>query len=123
MDVGEDMIGMVKNNTKLLYKYTIQKLTKDQIGDYYLVLKKNSMLPRYRMIIDIDYKYNQLKDIYLIPTEDSEIKNNGIKYLSNYPEPFDHVFIRLVAHPIAMYKFFGSSNQFDSHNKPRKSDL
>ena len=50
MDVGEDMIGMVKNNTKLLYKYTIQKLTKDQIGDYYLVLKKNSMLPRYRMI-------------------------------------------------------------------------
>ena len=40
MDVGADIIYMVKTNTKLFYKDTIENITKDWMGGYYLVLSR-----------------------------------------------------------------------------------
>ena len=45
MEVGAELIGMVKTNTKGLCKDTIENLTKDWPGGYYLVLRSKSMLP------------------------------------------------------------------------------
>ena len=36
---------------------------------YYLVLKKNYMMPRGLTLIAIGYKYNARKDLYFIATE------------------------------------------------------
>ena len=43
MEVGADFIGMVKTNTKVFCKETIEKLTKDWPGGSYLLLKSNPM--------------------------------------------------------------------------------
>ena len=53
MDVGADMVRMVKTNTKRLCKDTIGNLTKDWPGGSYLVLNIMSVLPGYRLIIAI----------------------------------------------------------------------
>ena len=45
MEMGADFIGMVKKNTKGFFKDTIEKLTKDFRGGYYLVLRSNPMVP------------------------------------------------------------------------------
>ena len=45
MYVGTDFIGMVKTNTKLLFKEIIEKLTKDCTGGSYLMLRKNLLYP------------------------------------------------------------------------------
>ena len=46
MDVGADMIGMVKTNTKGFCKNTIEKLTKDFPVGSYLVFKKKYVVTR-----------------------------------------------------------------------------
>ena len=46
MEVGANFIGMVKTNTKVFCKETIEKLTKDWPGSSYLVLRRNPMVPR-----------------------------------------------------------------------------
>ena len=51
IDVGSEMFGMVKTNTNGFCKYTIEKLTNYWPVGYYLVLKINSVVPRYRQII------------------------------------------------------------------------
>ena len=56
MGVGKDMIDMVKSNRKILCKETIENLTKGWPGGFYLVLKRNSMVPSDRPLIAIDYK-------------------------------------------------------------------
>ena len=71
MGVVADIIGVVKTNTKGLCKETIEKITKDYTGGYYLVLRRNPMAPRVRPLIDIDYKYNMRKCLSFIVTEDS----------------------------------------------------
>ena len=40
-----------------------------------------------------------------------------------YPDQFLNVDIHPVACTLFMYKFFGSVNEYESHNKPMKSDL
>ena len=47
----------------------------------------------------------------------------GLHYLSKYPDQFFNVSILHVASPLVMYKFFGSVNEVDYHNKSRQSDL
>ena len=56
MEVGAELIGMVKTNTNLLCKDTTEKLTKDRPGGSYLVLRSKPMVPRGRPIISIGYK-------------------------------------------------------------------
>ena len=46
MDVGADMIGIVKTNTKGFYKETITKLKNYWPGGSYLVLRSKPMVPR-----------------------------------------------------------------------------
>ena len=91
MDVGAYMIGMVKTNTKWLYKETIENITKDFPGGSYLVLRRKPMVLGVRPLIDIGYRYNARKVICFIVTEDSGSKKVGIPYLFKYPDQFFNV--------------------------------
>ena len=97
MDVGEDMIGMVKTNQTLSYKDTIENLTKDCPGGSYLVFKIKSLVIEDRQIIAISYKYNTREVIYFVATKDTGIKIYSIEFLLNYPNLFDDVAILPVA--------------------------
>ena len=82
MDVGADIIGMVKTNKKGFCMDTIEKITKYlPIGSYF-VLKRMSIVPRYRPLLDIGYKNNSQKVLYFILTDDVWSANSGIPYLS-----------------------------------------
>ena len=114
---------MVKANTKLFLKDTIENLTKDCTGGSYLELKRKYTLTGDRLLISIGYKYNVQKVLYFITIEDVGSKKAGITYLYKYTEPFDNYSILTVARIILMYKLFGYVNGGNSHNKPRQSDL
>ena len=51
------------------------------------------------------------------------ITQAGIPYLYKYPDQFYNVAICHIYHPLVMYKFFGSVNEVESHNKSSQSDL
>ena len=57
MDVGADMIGVVKTNTKVFFKETIDNITNNWPGYSYLVLRSKPMVPRVRPLIAIGYKH------------------------------------------------------------------
>ena len=58
MNVSADMIGMIKTNTNVLYKDTIEKLTNNCPGGSYLILRSKTMVTGGRPLISIRYKYN-----------------------------------------------------------------
>ena len=80
MDVCSDVIGMTKNNTKVLRKYAIDNLNKDWPGGSHLMLKRNSTVPRENLLITIGYKYNYWEALYFIATEEEGRKKGGIPY-------------------------------------------
>ena len=45
MELGDELIGMVKTNTKGFYKEAIEKLTTAWPGGSYLMLKSKPMVP------------------------------------------------------------------------------
>ena len=47
------MIGIVKTNTKVFFKATIEGLTKDWPGGSYIVLRIKPMVPGERLLLDI----------------------------------------------------------------------
>ena len=104
MELGAELIGMVKTNTKGFCKETIEKLTKDCPGGSYPVLKSKPMVPRDRQIISVGYKYNARKVLSFIVTEKAGITKTGIHYLSKYPDKFTNVDICPVALPLFMSK-------------------
>ena len=69
MYVGSDIIGMVKTNIEVLCKDYIKNLTKYLQVGYYLMIKRNYVVPGYRTIIDIGYKYNVRKVLHFIATK------------------------------------------------------
>ena len=88
MDVSMDMIGMVKTNTKGFCRDTIEKLTEDWLGGYYLVLRIKSLVPGGMLQFTIDYKYTMIKVLYFIVTYNKGITKAGPLYLSKYPYQF-----------------------------------
>ena len=106
IEMGDKFISMVKTNYKGFCKERIEKLTKDCPGVSYLVLRSETMVPRYRPLIAIRYKYNARKVISCIVTDNSGRKNTGIPYLSKYPDQFTNVAIRPVARPLVMSNVF-----------------
>ena len=58
MDVGADMIGMVKTKIKGFCKGYIENLTKYWPGGSYVVLKIKHVVHRYRTLIDLGCRYN-----------------------------------------------------------------
>ena len=102
---GADLIGMVKINTKGFCKETIEKLTKDRIGDSYLMLRSKPIFSGVMSLISIDYKYNARKFLSFIVTDNAGITQLGIPYLSKYPKFFTNVAIHPVARTLVMSKF------------------
>ena len=123
MEVGAEFIGMVKTNTKIFFKYTIEKLTRDWPGYSYLLLRSMSMVSGRRKIIDVGYKYNMWKVLSFIVIDNSCSTQAGLLYLYHYSYQFTNVSIFPFARPLVMSKFFGAVNEVDSHNKSRQSDL
>ena len=123
MELGAELIGMVKTNTKGFCKETIEKLTRNWPVGSYLVLRSKPMVPRGRPLIVVGYKYNARKVLSFIVTENSGSTKTGIPYLSEYPDQFTNVSIRPVARPVVMSKINSAVNEVDSHNKSRQSDL
>ena len=107
---------MVKTNTQVFYKETIEKLTKDWPGGSYPVLRSKPMVPGDMPLVAIGYKYNAQKVISFIVTDNSGSIKTGIPYLSKYPDQFTNVAICLVARPFVMSKK-SAVNEVDSHNK------
>ena len=97
MGVGFELIVMVKKNTKGFCKETIENLTKDWYGGYYLVLRSKPMVTRGRPLISIGYKYNAWKGICFIVTYTVGITQTGPPYLSKHPIQFTNVAICPVA--------------------------
>ena len=104
MEIGAGLIGMVKTNTKVFCKETIEKLTKDWPGGSYLMLRSKPMVPGDRPLISIGYKYNARKVLSFIVTYNTGSTNNGIAYLSKYTDQFTNVAIFPVARPLLMSK-------------------
>ena len=63
MDIGADMIGMVKTKRKV-FKYTVYNLTKDWPVILYRVLKSKNITPGDRLLICFGYKYKYQTVIY-----------------------------------------------------------
>ena len=83
MDVGADMLGIIKTNIKRFCKDTIENLKKDLPSGSYLVLNIKSVIPRDRTVISIGYKYTKWKVLYFIATGNAGITKDSIHYLSN----------------------------------------
>ena len=111
MDVGYDIIGVVKTNTKGLCKDYIENITKDWPGVSYLVLKRSFTVPGNRPIIAIGSKYNSQKLIYFIDAYGAWSTKAVISHLYKYPELFSNVAIFPVACHISMSKLFGYVNE------------
>ena len=123
MDVGADIIGIVKTNLKVFCKDTIENITKDWPRGSYLMFKSNHMVPRGRPLISIGYKYNAWGGFSFIATADTRNIKAGIPYLYKYPYPFSIVAILPVFCSLLMSNFFGSFYEVDSQNKSSQYDL
>ena len=119
IELGAELIGMVKTNTKGFYKETIEKLTKDWTGGSYLVLRSKPMVPGGRPLIAIGYKYNARKVLSFIVTYNAGRTKTGIPYLSKYPDQFTNVVIHPVACPLVISKNISAVNEFDYHVRCR----
>ena len=51
------------------------------------------MVPGYRPLIAIGYKYNARKVLYFIVIDNADITKTSIHYLSKYPDQFTNVAI------------------------------
>ena len=67
--VGSEFIFMVKKNTKIFCKKTIEKLKNYWPGGSHLVLRSKPVVPGDRPLIDIGYKYNTRKVLYFISAD------------------------------------------------------
>ena len=81
------------------------------------------MVPGYRPLIAIGFRYNAQKVLNFIVTDNTGSIKTGIPYLSKYPDQFTNVAILHVAHQLVMSKLVSAVNQDYSHNKSRQSDL
>ena len=80
------------------------------------------MVPGYRQLTYVSYKYNVQKVLYLIFTKGTGRLKAGIPYLYKYPDPFSNVSIHPVHFPLVVSKFFVTDIEIDPHNKSRHSD-
>ena len=71
--VGDDIIDMVKINTKIFCKDNIENLINYWQRGSYLVLKSKPMVPGDRQLIAIGYNYNSQKILSLVATEGAGI--------------------------------------------------
>ena len=104
MELGAELIGMVKANTKGFCKEKIEKLTKNWPGGSYVVLRSKPMVPGVWPLIAICYRYNARNVLSFIVTDNTGSTKTGIPYLSKYPDKFTNVSIRPVARPLVMSK-------------------
>ena len=102
MEVGAELIVMVKTNTKGFCKDAIDKLTKYWPVGSYLMLRSKPMVPGDRTLIAIGYKYNAWKVLSFIVIDNAGTTETDIKYLSKYPDQFTNVAIFPVSHPLVM---------------------
>ena len=77
------------------------------------------MVPRYRQLIAISYKYTVQKVLSFISTEGAGIIKAGVTYSYTYSDSFYNSDIHPVSCTIDMSKFFGYVNDVEPHKKSR----
>ena len=77
MELGAELIVMVKTNTKGFCKETIENITKDWPGGSYLLLMSKSMVSGGWTLIAIGYKYNVRKVLSFIVTDNAGSTKTG----------------------------------------------
>ena len=97
---GVDLIGMVKSNTNIFFKATIEGSTKDWPRGSYTVLRINPIVTGERHLLSICYNYNSWKVLSFVATAGVGSTMLGILYLSKHPYQFPDVSIRPVACPL-----------------------
>ena len=80
MEMGAELIGMVKTNTKGFCKETIENLTKYWPVGSYFVLRGKPMVPGDRTLIAISYNYNARNVLSFIVTDNVGSTKTGIPY-------------------------------------------
>ena len=83
LNVGADLIVMVKTNKKGFLKDNIDNLTGDWTGGSYIVLRSKPMVTGGRTLIAIVYKYNARKVLSFIVIDNVGITKECLPYLSN----------------------------------------
>ena len=86
------------------------------------MLRRKPMVPGYRPLIVIGYKYNARKVIYFIVTYNAGNTKTGIPYLYKYPEKFTNVAISLLLVSLLCQKK-SAVNEVESHKKSIQCDL
>ena len=76
--LSDELIGMVKTNTKGFCKDKIEKLTKYLPRGSYLGLRRTPVVPGNRPLIYIGYKYNARKVLSFIVTDNAGNTKTGI---------------------------------------------
>ena len=123
MELGVELIGMVKTITKRFCKETIENLTKDLHGGSYLLLRSKPMVPGYRPIIAIGYKSIMRGSFYLLLLRTTQATQRLVFpiFLSILTNSLMLPFTLLLV-PL-LYQLFSVVNEVDSHNKSIQSDL
>ena len=122
IEVGAKLIGMVKTNTKVFCKDTIENLKRYCPGGSYLVLGSKPMLPRYRPLIDIGYKYNAWKILSLL------LHTKQVAQRLVFPA-YIIILTNLIMLPLSLFlvpllcQNKSAVNKVDSHNKSIHYDL
>ena len=83
--IGVDFIRIVKMNTKVYCKATIEGLTKDYPGVFHIVLRSKHIVPGERPLLAIGYKYNLRNVLSFFDTAGTGSTTLCIPYLSKYP--------------------------------------
>ena len=75
------------------------------------MLRGKPMVPGFRPLIAIGYKYNSRKVVSLIVIDNTGITKSVLPYLSKYLDQFSNISVHPISCPLFMYKFFGYVNE------------
>ena len=111
MDVGANLIILVKNSTIISFKDNIKNITKYLTKFYNMVLKRNSMVLGYRPLLSIGYNCRFWEVLSFITTD----MNWSVKYdnacLSKWTGRCYNVYVFPISIRHIMVKLFLSFNE------------
>ena len=113
----------VKTSHNIIWIYTVEGLIKYFIESYYLVMKSTPKVPWDRPLIDIGYKYNSQKVLWLIATEGYGNTDPGYLYLYLFPDTYFHVPIWPVSCIFKIGRYFNACNEICQHKMMQPYDL
>ena len=113
----------VKTSNNIIWLYMVEGLIKYCIEGYYLVMKSTPKVPWDRPLIDIGYKYNSQKVLWLIATEGYGNTDPGYPYSYLLPDTYFNVSIWPVVCTNIIGRYFNACNEICQHKMMQPYDL